>query len=327
MIHFLITTVALSIFSTIELTPYSKYDVHHNYVHSTPYLIKTFHNHNRHPNIDIHETFPHDSNHHPNIDIRELFLQRDGVDMVCTMYSTYDVHVHKNDVHKDDVHVSVHEANRLLDDYLLHRKSTSASGWVAYNPLISCALLDLTYQYIYLIGDTVGGLPLWYEFKSLEVFISSHMLLGASLGFTQLSPVGAGHTLSVRVTSDSLEIINCQHWSTVDEKEMSVEESSKKSLEMLHATTTSLSTVLIDEQSSHDGSSGGVMSELDMKDDSSVFLECALHNVPSHVYSSMVEPRVRYNTQPLISDYSELPSVLTRPIFGTTFMAMVPHVK
>jgi hypothetical protein len=264
----------------------------------------------------------HDNHTSSSSNERQCFLQEEHVQLACSMF-----------VDRDDTggQQQRSEPSRLLQAYLRHRQVTSLSpsSWVAHNPQISCTLIDHEHDLLFIFGDTVGALPLWYELQFAtdglppQVFVSSHPMLGTSLGFTQLTPVGPGLTLSMsmerEVSSNSHHVVlNCQHWSEIATREylpVGIKEAKEIALELLETASSSMFSQI-------DGSVNGdqgIMTEFDLHDDSSVLLECALHQiVQTNLWMEQTPTRLRFNTQPLITDphSKTLPKVISAQLYG-----------
>ena len=160
----------------------------------------------------------------------------------------------------------------LLVKHLACCKNTSAIdkfhnslqlGW----PIIHKYLL------LFLFGDTVGALPLWYELQDAintlgpQIFVSSHLLAASSLGFKHLTPVDPGLTVSIDMSSSStatttttttgtgsrtspdtgpmssFEVISSQHWSEGRSKQyapLRMAEAEHRTIELLESTSRSL---------------------------------------------------------------------------------------
>jgi len=274
-------------------------------------------------------------------DIDQSFIQVDGIDMAC----------HSN-------RGTTGEASRLLQEYIRHRQvSQFPTTWVANHSQISCTLYDSEHQLLFLFGDTVGALPLWYELQDAintlgpQIFVSSHLLAASSLGFKHLTPVGPGLTVSIDMSSSStatttttttgtgsrtspdtgpmssFEVISSQHWSEGRSKQyapLRMAEAEHRTIELLESTSRSLSSILNQTMEASASTSwinprNGILTELDMHDDSSVLLECALHATTHPVQvppSAQSSSRLRFDTAPLISDPAVLPAVLSADLQG-----------
>lgn len=309
MIHFLFTTVAMNLLNDIQtMSPYFDRIVNHQL-----------------PN-NFHLAMFQNALDHDQLNMKQQFISWDDVDLVCAKLSK-EVD-HKVDSVGGGAEV---ETKRLLNDYIHFRLSNKTPrGWVADTSQQSCVLHDQKHDMLFLIGDTIGSLPLWYEFKTFEnglsrgVFVSTHALLSTTLEFTRLSPVGAGITMSFDLSSNSIELMRCQHWSEGKQSYESIpmKEIELISAELLRSTTASVRDLLTKRKTDEMTSENALMTELDMHDDSSVLLECAIHgatDIDSKALRAGVVPahRLRYNTQPLISDHhGTLPSVLTQELLG-----------
>lgn len=358
MMHFLFTTVALHMLNAINLIPFLErsetYDITAS---SSRYHVVMFHEKqdmtDTDTDTDNNFSSPSDSNNNQQ---SQSFMQAEGIDMICASLFSKKVIANKQ-FHSSDGNTEIEagsEPSRMLQDYIHHRRVTqSPSTWIANHSQVSCTLYDHEYQLLILFGDTIGSLPLWYEIQTPsttngqgpQVFVSSLLLIAAPLGFNLPTPVGPGLTLiidmstptpstslSTAPSSTSFEVLNCQHWSDGLREQnqyqyvpMRMTEAEQISSKLLESTSISLS-LLIDERSS--SISGGIITELDMHDDSSVLLECALHGYETtHTqstrptsghsgYHQNPTSRLRFNTQPLIADQVIPPEVLSVELQG-----------
>ena len=306
MFHFILTTITFHLLNSIDLSPY--YSVREGYETSSSLSLLLFHDNN------------------DNVRGGRLY-QEDGVYLICSLLSDRDYIL--NGINLLGNTTVENESNRLLRSYLDYRRSDSSqsSSWVAHNPRLSCSLFDSSIEMLYLIGDTIGAVPLFYELQdaaaddvSPQLFVSSQPLYGTNLGFRQLSPVGPGLTLSLDMTSH--EVINCHHWSEGKVKSYSsksVKEMEEDSIKILKSTADFVGSI-VNGRMSDNYTTEGIMTELDVQDDSSVLLECALHESNyGTTDSTSNNKRLRFKTQPLIADPVNLPAVVNTKLYSKCF--------
>lgn len=310
MMHFIFTTVALHLLNSQILAPH--YERSALYYLSSEYRLAMFYN----ARDGLNKVSPSLSKTENNV------LQAEDVTLACSTLQE------REKINGDE---SFGETSRLLQEYINFRRraSRSPSTWVANKSKLSCSLFDQKHHLVFLFGDIIGAFPLWYELRHSsddtpsQIFASSDPLLATPLGFHQMTPVGPGLTLSIDVSaSDSFEVINCKHWREGGPSHyspMSVEEAENTSLRLLEATSEALLAT------SKEIGPLGHLTELDMHDDSSVLLECALKRVSHNSPIDSSHYRVRFNTPPLISEVPP-PPVVTAQIYGMWLRVMFVFV-
>lgn len=127
---------------------------------------------------------------------------------------------HKNSIfgicNKLDACYSAEEHVQLLvEDYILYGLPNKYKiGSFGCQP---CVLLDGITETLWLFADSIGSIPLWYEFPErresapqFDFVVSSDLFAARHLGFSHLTPLGAGQSLSVDLRTN--EILSMDHW-------------------------------------------------------------------------------------------------------------------
>ena len=209
-------------------------------------------------------------------------------------------------------------ASEYLAAQALQKSSSSGMKWIANSSHATCALIDHDEGVLYLVGDVVGAVPLWYEITNnpKEIYVTSQPLL-IHPAFSQLTPVGAGHTLSIQLSGELFFLMNCYQVldrAMIYKNTISTSRAHDIASELFEA---AMDLVVI--AMTNTSSSTGIMTELDYNDDSGIFLDCVLHSVylnnkvPARFSR---RPRKRYYSQPLVYDSNDVPDILTSEIFG-----------
>jgi hypothetical protein len=106
-----------------------------------------------------------------------------------------------------------HASKDLLTEYLYNKKNYES--WRKEPTPYSCTLFDVESQSIFLFGDTVGSVPLWYSLSSKDkTFMITSDLIGAQRnGYKYvLTPLGPGQTVALNIST--FELIMFSHWQT-----------------------------------------------------------------------------------------------------------------
>lgn len=197
----------------------------------------------------------------------------------------------------------------ILEQYL---KENITVYWQARNPKASCILIDSSKTYMFVIGDSMASLPLWYAFKAgiadgskTEFGVSSDLLTITHLGFKHVASVGPGMTLCIGTLKNNILAVN--HWTDYlanGRYAPSIEDAPRLSLRLLSEVNTALRI----ETKSHAGGSlfDPFISELDVSDSCSLLMECSLsmfHAKEGFPMGGLSSNRSVFKTQALMADY------------------------
>ena len=205
------------------------------------------------------------------------------------------------------------ETQSILRDY--YKVKQNRLMWTVKHPNMSCVIFDLQRKLLWLIGDHAGATPLWFAFQSSslsvdrqEMIITTDLLAGVVLNYSDLTAVGAGLTLAFDI--NTFEILSMNHWSqhhTNDfSNEPSLSQSFSWSVSLLNSSQEILSPYFPLPK---------VLTELDLLDASSILLDCAISTHPK----MKDQFRVRYNTAPLVTDVESDPEIIDPYIYCKCF--------
>jgi hypothetical protein len=193
------------------------------------------------------------------------------------------------------------ESKFILKDYYFQNvksKNDNLLEWTINKPNISCALLDQTNKFLWLIGDHAGSSPLWFSFHpNHHLLVTSDLFAAIALGFSDHTAVSSGFTLGIDLQSFEISAMN--HWSQFYRGKEFQEPQLEHSSEWSGAILTAAQQVLSDTALS---SLPLLVTELDLLDPSSILLECAIASQSNFT-------RARYHTPPLVIDLEPLPFV------------------
>jgi hypothetical protein len=195
-------------------------------------------------------------------------------------------------------HINSDEVQFILRDY--HRHSSSEdnlNGWMILKPNVTCALMDHSRKWLWLIGDESSTHPLWFSHEDDRLLITTDLLGALSLGHLEMKVVGAGVTLAIDLTSSSHKILQVNHW-----PQSAVRDKSEEGLAMLLSEAHRLLDPFL-------SASTFITTELNPLDESSVLFECALATHPNQAHRSRVTyqsltPASPTPPLPLIGEYS-----------------------
>jgi hypothetical protein len=178
------------------------------------------------------------------------------------------------------------EVQFILRDY--HRYSFDGTNnhqeWIIHQPNVSCVLTDHSRKLLWLIGDQSSTYPLWFSQQQDGLVVTTDLFGAVALGHLDLKVVGAGVTLAIDLTLPSLKILQINHWPQSPPCKGGCHQDQMTLLKEAQRVLTPLV------------ASASITSELNLLDDSSILLECALATHPNQIDKTRL--RHRSSTMP-----------------------------
>lgn len=193
------------------------------------------------------------------------------------------------------------EVQNILRDYYNLLEEENRISWSVNQPNMSCCVLDGQRNLLWLLGDHVGSVPLWFGFLKTgnrqDIIVTTDLFAAIYLGYSDLTAVGAG--LSLPFDMETFDLLSMNHWTQYNYDPTFQEPDLQSSSNWSNSILDAAKSVIAKYDDVH------LYTELDLLDASSILLECAIVNQSD--FNKKL--RSRYKKAPLVVDTPAFPVI------------------